>query len=309
MVCSQTGCVFTSSPLPHRVAPEAAGRSVTAEALAAARRQARTAAAAAGVRIETVEDPRRLRAVAGMFADVWATAPGRDPLASDVLRAIAHAGGAVHVAFNGSKPVGAAAAVFCPPESRAAYSLIAATCSSDRGVGFALKQGQRAWALGHGATSLVWTFDPLVSRNARFNLVKLGAVAREYVVDFYGPLDDGVNTGDETDRLKVVWSLTSTQATDAARGRYPRVDGPDFDTAEADCRPAPDGGPLAARDADSLWCRVPADIVDVRRADRDLATRWRAEVRDVFVPALAEGFVATGMSRDGWYRLTREESQ
>ena len=47
-----------------------------------------------------------------------------------------------------------------------------------------------------------WTYDPLVSRNARFNLVKLGAVGTEYAVDFYGPMRDGVNDG-ESDRLTV----------------------------------------------------------------------------------------------------------
>jgi predicted GNAT superfamily acetyltransferase len=53
---------------------------------------------------------------------------------------------------------------------------------------------------------------------------------------------------------------------------------------------------------------VPADIVAVRRADPCLGARWRAALRDVLVPAFAEGYVATAMSRDGWYRLTREET-
>lgn len=308
MAHAQTEGMSTPSSFRLQAVSSEAGDPVTDEALVAARRHARSATTAAGVRIESVAEPRRLRAVAELFAQVWGTPPGHDPLASDVLRAIAHAGGAVHVAYKGSRPVGAAGAIFGPPRSGMVYSLIAATRSSDRGVGFAVKQEQRAWALGHGASSMVWTFDPLVSRNARFNLVKLGAVAPTYLVDFYGPLDDGVNAGDETDRLTVVWSLTSDRANDAAEGRYPGVEGPDPEIATADSRLAPDGGPLVSRDADSVWCRVPADIVTVRGAHPKLAAQWRTAVRDIFLSAIAEGFVATAMARDGWYHLTRKEA-
>jgi predicted GNAT superfamily acetyltransferase len=299
-----------TAPLSSRLQAASADAAdpVTDEALEVARRHARSAAAAAGVRIEPVAEPRRLRAVADLFAQVWSTSPGHDPLASDVLRAIAHAGGAVHVAYKGSRAVGAAVAIFGPPRSGMVYSLIAATRRSDRGVGLAVKQHQRAWALGHGAHSMVWTFDPLVGRNARFNLVKLGAVAPTYLVDFYGPLDDGVNAGDETDRLTVVWSLTGGRANDAAEGRYPEAEGPDLDIAAADSRLAPDGGLLVARDADSVWCRVPADIVTVRGAHPQIAAQWRTAVRDIFLSAIEEGFVATVMTRDGWYHLTRKEA-
>jgi predicted GNAT superfamily acetyltransferase len=277
------------------------------EAAAAAARHAAGSAAAARVRIELTGDLPRLKAVAQFFARVWLTPKGQPPLGTDVLRAIVHAGGAVHIAHNGSGVAGASAAIFRPPAARGVYSLIAAARTSDRGVGFALKQAQRAWALDHGATSMMWTFDPLVSRNARFNLVKLGAVATDYAVDFYGPLDDGIDGQDETDRLTAVWSLTGPRAAAAAAGRYAEDTGPDLSRAELDPRRGPDGGPLAARDESARWCRVPADIIAIRRRDQLLAVQWRAAVREVLLAAFADGFTATGMSRDGWYRLTREE--
>lgn len=283
--------------------------------MAEAVRVALAAAGKAGVRIETVEEPSRLRSVAELFASLWGSEPGQEPLAADMMRALAHAGGAVHVAYDvtgtahgpdRARPLGAAVAVFGSPGSRSAYSLIAAAARPGEGVGYALKLAQRTWALEHGTTSLTWTFDPLVSRNARFNLVKLGALAREYVVDFYGPLADGTNDGDETDRLTVTWVLDSARTTDAANGRYAHVDGPGARNGLAS---APDGGPLTVTDSSGLWCRVPTDIVSMRHADPGLAARWRTAVRDVFVPALEEGFVAVGMSRGGWYRLTRLEQQ
>jgi predicted GNAT superfamily acetyltransferase len=146
-----------------------------------------------------------------------------------------------------------------------------------------------------------WTFDPLVGRNARFNLVKLGATGTEYLVDFYGPMADGVNDGDESDRLTVTWDLTAP--------RTPRETG-DRDAAPA-THLAPDDAFLARRDTSDrhIWCRVPDDIVKLRAADPTLALRWRHAVRAVFTEAFAEGYVATGMSRDGWYTLTRPTTE
>lgn len=279
---------------------------VTEEAL----RTAAETAEQAGVRIETVTDPHGLRAVAELFASVWGSGPYADPLPADVLVSLAHAGGAVHVARDGNGAAGlagASVAVFGPPRTHSTYSLIAASARPGSGVGLALKHAQRAWALRHGATSMRWTFDPLVTRNARFNLVKLGAVAREYVPDFYGPLADGTNDNDETDRLTVVWALDGVRATDAARGKYRRVDGPDPAEAARAPKDAPDGGPLSVLDVGGLWCRFPTDIIALRRTDPDLAARWRVAVREALAPAFAEDFVAVGMSRDGWCRLTRKD--
>jgi predicted GNAT superfamily acetyltransferase len=285
--------------------PETGGLAAREAAVAAG--HAARAAAAANVRIELAADVSRLTAVSRFLAGVWLTPKAQPPLGTDVLRAIVHGGGAVHIALNDSGVAGACAAIFRPPATRGTYSLIAAAESSDRGVGFTLKQAQRAWALEHGAVSMMWTFDPLVSRNARFNLVKLGAVGTGYAVDFYGPLDDGIDGQDETDRMTAFWSLTGPRAAAAAAGRYAEVTGPDLGQAKLEPRRAPDGGPFAARDETARWCRVPADIVAIRRGGEPASAWWRAAVREVLLQAFADGFAATGMSRDGWYRLTREE--
>lgn len=50
---------------------------------------------------------------------------------------------------------------------------------------------------------------PLVRRNAYFNLVKLGARATDYLPDCYGPMHDGLNRGEASDRLFVEWDLLS----------------------------------------------------------------------------------------------------
>ncbi|MCD0448001.1 GNAT family N-acetyltransferase [Actinocorallia sp. API 0066] len=258
-----------------------------------ARRQAEVAADAAVVRVMAVEDASRLREVAALFARVWASKPGAGPLPSDALRACTHAGGVVHAALTSDGVVGASAAIWGPPDARDVYSLIAGADRTCRGVGYALKLAQRAWALERGAATISWTFDPLIRRNAWFNLGKLGAHAPEYLVDFYGPLEDAFNAGDETDRLTVQWPLARFDP-DHVPGFEPRP--------EPSLEPGPDGLPFKARGRDAVWCRIPEDILALRAGDPAQARAWRHAVRAVFLAA--HPLAATSISRDGWYHLT-----
>lgn len=238
------------------------------------------------MRFRVISDVPGIAGVAAYYAEVWQTST--DVLSSETLHCIRHAGGATIGAFDGDELAGATTGLFCPDGS--VYSMIAAARA---GVGHPLKLAQKDWAAGLGAKSMRWTYDPLVSRNARFNLVKLGAVVTEYTVDFYGPMNDGVNEGDESDRLTVQWDLTGS--------REPRESVPAGEVTST----APDGEPLARTDGERIWCRVPRDIVQVRKESRDLARQWREAVRGVFVDAFERGYVATSMSRDGWYELER----
>ncbi|MEV3859361.1 chorismate synthase [Streptomyces sp. NPDC050095] len=248
------------------------------------------------VTVRPIHEVPRIAAVADFFSDVWQTPRSTPPYPAEVLHSLVHAGGAVHAAYTDAGELcGAAVAVFGEPAARDAYSFVAAARTSDRGVGLAVKRAQREWARERGARTMRWTFDPLVARNARFNLVKLAATGTEYLVDFYGPMADGVNDGDESDRLTVTWDLTA----DAPAAEPPAPAGDAVAT-------APDSGPLVRTDGHTVWCRVPGDIVRLRAADPALALRWRHAVRDVFTRAFADGYAATAMSRDGWYTLTPE---
>jgi predicted GNAT superfamily acetyltransferase len=112
-----------------------------------ARRTAAEAAARAGVRIGLVEDVAGTSEVSRFLAELWNST---ETMPAEVLRGIWHAGGSALAAYAGDRLVGAAVAVFEPPATRAVYSLVAGAATSDRGVGFALKQAQRAWALERG---------------------------------------------------------------------------------------------------------------------------------------------------------------
>jgi len=280
----------------------------TLDVTAQAHSVAQAAAARAGVTTLEVEDVAELRQVSRLWEDVWGRSDEGVPINSELLRSLVHAGGSVTVAHDrDGSLIGAAALVLAPAAST--YSLIAAARggTAGRGIGYALKLRQRAWALDQGLTSMRWTFDPLVARNARFNLTKLGAAASEYVESFYGPMADEINRGDDSDRLVAHWRLGSARSVAAGEGAAPEPVEPDL----AHCvvrATGPDGEPSYATDELGAWCRVPGDVVALRRSDPDSAAAWRSLVREAFTDAFGNGLSATDMTRSGWYRLTSGEA-
>ena len=169
------------------------------------------------------------------------------------------------------------------------------------GIGYALKQHQRQWCAARGIGQVRWTFDPLVARNAYFNLHRLGARAVAYLPDFYGTLSDGLNAGDTTDRLYVHWSTVDDETVDALGEERPAV--PDMaDGAVALDRV--DGEPVVNQvGGDVLRVAVPPDIEAVRRDDPELARRWRRAVGEVLPALLDAGYRIEDMSKDGFYTL------
>lgn len=256
----------------------------------------------ASLSVGDAADMGQLPEVAALFASIWGRNAEGVPISSEMMRSLIHAGGLVSVVRDaGGLLLGAA--VLGRAEPGACYGYIAAAAPQvpDRGIGFALKQHQRSWALAHGMTVMRWTFDPLVSRNAHFNLTKLGARAHAYLEGFYGVMDDALNGRDVADRLEAEWRLDSAAAVAAAQGRPAGTHRPAGDGGEA----GPDGRPALVDEGAVRWVRVPADIVALRRSRQDEATHWRASVRAWLTLSFAEGFVAVGATRDGWYRLER----
>ena len=253
----------------------------------------------AEVQLAQCHEMDELRDVARLLEAVWGRNAEGAPIPSEVLRAVVHAGGLVNVARN-KHDVLLGAAVMTPTAAGGGYSMIAATAPgiTDRGIGTMLKLHQRDWALAHGMTDIRWTFDPLVARNARFNLDKLGAQSNEYIEAFYGVMVDDLNAGDISDRLVVVWPLTEAQPSDTPLPVFIEV-----------FAHGPDGEPAYAADHESLWCRVPQDIVQLRHSDPPVAQAWRDSVRSWLNDAFSRGHTATGMSRTSWYRLTCDDRE
>lgn len=286
--------------------------------LAEARAVTASAADASGIRIADVHAHDHLTAVSRLFDEVW----GREGdaggiMSTELLHAMEHAGCQVTAAFagpDGDEMVGATAAILGrDPDSGASYlhSHITGIVGDAqlRGVGWALKQYQRAWCLERGIAHVRWTFDPLVRRNAVFNLVKLGARPIAWLDDAYGPMPDRRNAGLPTDRFVASWDLTEARVVRAAGGVFaePRLEGLRRAGAVEILRDE-DGEPVTVdADAPRLLAQVPADIEAIRADDPDRARRWVDAARATLGRAMRADHRVTGVTRDGWYVLGRDE--
>ena len=262
--------------------------------------------------ISEVVELDELREMAELFAAIWER-PGEQPINSDILRALSHSGNYIAGTRSENRLIGGIVGWLGghPPDELHVHSHILGVLPGieAKGLGFALKQHQRTWCLERGVKAVEWTFDPLVRRNAYFNLTKLGAEAASYLVDFYGVMYDGINAGEESDRILMRWELDSPKAVAAALGNG---ESPDADrlaregaTRALSVGPGdePVSGPLEGAIA---ICQMPADIVAMRRAQPELGRRWRRAVRDSLGAALDQGYAITGATRDGWYVLQRK---
>lgn len=243
------------------------------EADAAAWRQARAAAARAGVTVTAVYGADVVVAQR-LIRDVWG--PQQVPQ-ENLLRALAHAGSTLLVARRGAESLGVVLGFLGWTGGIHLHSHMTAVVpgQQSRGVGYALKLWQRAVCLGNGVDEIRWTYDPLIARNAYFNLVKLGAEVVGFEPDFYGAMDDTVNAGDHSDRFEVAWRLRSPRVVAAIEGRR---------------RPEP--SPITAAVA------IPADYDDLRRRAPDEARRVRLVTRsallELFHPDRSVEWVAGG---------------
>lgn len=206
-----------------------------------------------------------------------------------MIIAIHHAGGQVLGAFYDEKLVGCVVA-FCgmhqvPARSGSAqrvealflHSHIAAVLPEfrDRGIGRNLKLFQRQDALKRSIDLIQWTFDPLELKNAHFNLVRLGAVARRYVPNCYGITASALHGGLPTDRLVAEWWL----ACDRVKSIL-----------------ADDPIPWKSK---VVRVPVPADISERKSSDSGLALRVQSEARELFQNWMARGYAVTGVERRG----------
>lgn len=154
------------------------------------------------------------------------------------------------------------------------------------GIGKRLKFAQRDALSAQGVGAMYWTFDPLVARNAHFNLNHLGVAIAEYVPDMYGTSDSDLHRLG-TDRFIVRW------------GRDGPVQGATRETRRGGLRQVlgvpgePGALPIGAEVVEVL---VPRDIEAVEAACFDEAVEWRASTRRAFLGLLGEGYSVVGFN-------------
>lgn len=262
--------------------------------------EARRAADAAGVVIRALDAGTPMAPVSAMLSSVWDLGPKETHMPDELMTALAHSGNYVAAAYRSGRPVGGCIGFFAEPLGRRLHSHIAGVVPelAGRGIGRALKLHQKAWSLARGLDEISWTFDPLIARNAYFDIARLGARPAAYLTDFYGPLDDAFNTGQPTDRLLVVWHLNGEGCAASAPDGAPAV--LDIDAGE------PVAGLERAEGAPVVTVAVPQDIDAVRAADPDRAGRWRLALRRVLTGLLDSGRHVAGFDRSGYYIVEKD---
>lgn len=245
-----------------------------------------------------------------IFDEVWPTDDGSQ-ITANLLQAMVHNGTYASGVFVDGQIVGAAFAFPSVDEQRHLHlhSHMAAVKENfrDRNIGSTLKWHQRAWALEHGYEVITWTFDPLVRRNARLNLVKLGVQVFDYFADFYGDLPDALNAGDPTDRAMARWDLLSEQTLDAARFRNLEKSSDSIPAALSNLGGRPIHHEVGSKETQVL-CYLPNDIIDIRSRENSLALEWRMALRAELQPRLSSGWLISGFTGDGAYVVERKRT-
>jgi len=158
-------------------------------------------------------------------------------------------------------------------------------------LGERLKQYQRELVRALGVEKMFWTFDPLVARNAHFNLNRLGATIAEYVPNFYGSNTGSILHGDlPTDRFVAEWAVAPATGT-AARSQTDLdvsalADAPRTSVAENGHTRVIEPFP----DAPRVLVPVPPDIESVLASNPDAALAWRLATRQAMMHYLARGY-------------------
>jgi predicted GNAT superfamily acetyltransferase len=195
----------------------------------------------------------------------------------NLLLAMVHSGSYLSGAFINGKCVGAAFAFPATTGGLHLHSHMTAVLDEyrDQGVGYALKIDQWQWAKKNGYSEISWTFDPLVGRNAKLNLIKLGVNISAYHPNFYGDMPDALNAGDESDRLMVSWKVVGENPVKREL--------------------------ISTPEPTDILIRIPEDIVEIRAKNKEENLRWRRKVREQFLKAFEKGGQVVGFSANSEY--------
>ncbi len=138
------------------------------------------------------------------------------------------------------------------------------------GVGRMLKLAQREEAMARGIDLIEWTFDPLEIKNAYFNIERLGAVVRRYVLDQYGTTTSHLHGSLPTDRCVAEWYIKSGRVSETLAATPRR------------------------RDAVLARIPVPNAIADLRVSNPKQARTIQQSVSDQFLRYFGDGLAVTG---------------
>lgn len=255
-----------------------------------------------GLVIRPLAIPAEFEKAEELQMSVWGGGDRRIITSKEAMIAMHHNGGLALGAFTGRKMVGFSLMMVGYLKGTVyLYSHqtgVLQECQS-KGVGYLLKRKQREVAIARGFKMIAWTFDPIIARNAYFNLGKLGAVARNYHVDYYGNMRDSINYDWPTDRILAEWyvnpAIKSRIASNAKKGEETYSP---LRTAGAEPYPKCLDWTVDLK-AQQVLVQIPRDIIELKRHDRAEAIRWREATREVFMAYFGAGYSAVSVSNVG----------
>jgi len=176
-----------------------------------------------------------------------------------------------------------------------------------KGIGTALKLAQREMMLRQGIDLIVWTYDPLLAKNAMLNIEKLGGVIRTYVREIYGRVDNPLQAGLATDRFLCEWHLMSDRVRERIHSDNQTPLPSDW-LSNKDYRlvnytnwnsdlPRPIAADLELDD-DVLLVQLPSNIQTIKRRDLSVARGWSTTTRSIFESYFRRGYGITGFASD-----------
>lgn len=286
--------------------------------------------------IRILETYEEMEQVEKFFQEVW---PGSDldVIPAHILITVARNGGLVIGSFDEDKLTGIIFGFLGftsrpgrPALKHTSHQLGVLPEYRDQGLGFKLKRAQWQMVRKQNLELVTWTYDPLLSRNAHFNIVKLGAVCSAYKREAYGQMRDATNIGLPSDRFQVDWWV-NTRRVDQRLSSRPRtrldlahfLDGgaqhynhTDLDKAgwplpQEELLPLPEDPEEAAA---MLLVEIPSDFPGLKAADMDLALVWRLHTRTIFETLFKQGYLVTdfvflpGQTPRSYYVLSRGDN-
>jgi predicted GNAT superfamily acetyltransferase len=158
----------------------------------------------------------------------------------------------------------------------------------DASVGRMMKLAQRDDALSRGIKLIEWTFDPLEIKNAYFNIERLGAIVRRFVLNQYGTTSSALHGGLPTDRCVAEWHIGSPRVEAILAGREPER----FD--------------------EVTRIDVPSTIHELKATDPAQAREIQKRVSEAFLDNVSKGLAVTRFERSpeaGTYIFTKWDSK
>ena len=241
------------------------------------------------IEIRVAHTPADSALIADLFDKVWDV---KSMVSPEIMTASLHNGGYGSVVYiadttsdNMLRPVGAAFALVgralpgCNGPNLHSHATGVLPEFVGMGIGEMIKRHQWHWAKENSFDTITWTFDPLVRRNAHFNVIKLGARVLGYHQNFYGELDDGINAGEQSDRVLVRWDVAGVAA--------------------------PRANTFVEPSKTAFVIETPADIEQLRKTDRVQSDAWRSRQRAAFESAQRAGLHVVGLTSDFAYVLDK----